>query len=193
MAAEIKIRPVNPSKDLEAITKIYNYYVTDTFVTFETVPLNYEEMEERIRKISSKFPYLVATINQKGVKNEEGGKEASEEIVIGYSYANTFRTRSAYNWTVETSIVLDKDYTGKGVGLLLYQELIKKLKVQGFVVAVAVITMPSNEPSVKFHEKLGFKVFGKSPKCGFKFDQWHDVWFLELRLNEPTIPPSKLW
>ena len=155
MAPRIKIRSVDPSTDVEAITKIYNYYVTDSFAVFETNPLNENQMGERVERISSKFPFMVATINC------DDAIQASEEIVIGCAYADTFRSRSAYDWTVETNNSMDSNYIGKGVGRPLYQELVKRLKTQGFVVAVAKITMPSNERSLKFHEKFGFKLMGK--------------------------------
>lgn len=52
------IRPVTLS-DAQAITDIYNHYVEETTVSFETEPLSVDEMERRIRDISSRYPYFV--------------------------------------------------------------------------------------------------------------------------------------
>ncbi len=45
--------------DAKAIVDIYNYYVENTAISFETEPLTVNEMAERIKDISSKFPYFV--------------------------------------------------------------------------------------------------------------------------------------
>lgn len=75
---------------VEQITNIYNYYVSNDVATFETDPVIKEEMEGRIQKIFPKFLYLVSVIKDK--EGEEYG-----EIVTGYFYANTFRSRAAYD------------------------------------------------------------------------------------------------
>lgn len=52
------IRDVKP-QDATAITKIYNEYITNSIISFETEPLTEEDMLSRIVQISSKYPYLV--------------------------------------------------------------------------------------------------------------------------------------
>jgi phosphinothricin acetyltransferase len=74
------IRPVKQS-DAEAILGIYNYYIENTVITFEEIPLSLDEMSARIRNISAKFPYLV--------REDEGE-------VTGYAYVNTWKDRTAY-------------------------------------------------------------------------------------------------
>ena len=56
MMIEIRDVNINDSKEL---LKIYNYYIKNTAITFETKELELNEFEERIKKISSKYPYLV--------------------------------------------------------------------------------------------------------------------------------------
>ena len=45
--------------------------------------------------------------------------------------------------------------------------------------------------SLKFHEKLGFQIVGKLPKCGFKFDRWYDMTIMmkDLRDRFEDPPP----
>lgn len=69
------IRDVKP-QDATAITKIYNEYITNSIISFETEPLTEEDMLSRIVQISSKYPYLVY---------ETGG------IVVGYCYAHAWK------------------------------------------------------------------------------------------------------
>lgn len=63
-------RDVKP-QDATAITKIYNEYITNSIISFETEPLTEEDMLSRIVQISSKYPYLVYE---------------TDGIVVGYCY-----------------------------------------------------------------------------------------------------------
>ena len=154
--------------DAEAIVNIYNYYITNTVITFEETPLTADEFAGRIRKVlEGGYPYLVA---------EENGE------ILGYAYASTFRTRVAYRFTVETTVYLKHGVTGKGLGTALYTELLKELKKRKFHVALGGITVP-NPASQALHEKLGFKKIAHFSECGFKFERWLDVGFWELKLE----------
>jgi len=37
-----------------------------------------------------------------------------------------------------------------------------------------------NEPSIKLHEKFGFKKVAHFPQVGFKFQKWVDVGYWQL-------------
>lgn len=146
-------------EDAQSIVDIYNYYILNTNISFEVEPLKSEEMAERIKNISSKFPYIVY---------EEAGK------VLGYAYLSEYRTRVAYKFTVESSIYLDKDAKGNGIGQKLYEELIEKAKVHEFHTIIGCVTIP-NEPSTKLHERLGFEKIAHFKEAGFKNNTWLDV------------------
>ena len=158
------IRHVRPAEDAGAICEIYNYYIKETVITFENNPIDLFTMQQRIERISSRFPYLVY---------EQNGK------VLGYCYAATWRNRAAYNYTVEMTIYLDKEWTGRGIGYQLYQELLGLLRNAGFHVAVASITL-SNTHSVALHEKFGFRKVAHFSEVGNKFGKWLDVGFWEF-------------
>lgn len=158
------IRNVRSADDAAAISEIYNHYVTDTVVTFENDPIDAKTMRKRIEEISARFPYLVY---------EQDGK------VLGYCYAATWRSRAAYDQTVETTVYLHNDWIGKGIGYQLYQELIGRLRSAPFHVAVASITLP-NTQSVALHEKFGFRKVAHFTEVGNKFGKWLDVGFWEL-------------
>lgn len=94
-----KIRLVNLN-DAERILQIYRPYVENTAITFEYTVPTLEEFKNRIASIVKKYPYIVAEIDGK---------------IMGYAYANTFKNREAYDWSVETSIYVDENSRGKGV------------------------------------------------------------------------------
>ncbi|HGD3012361.1 TPA: N-acetyltransferase family protein [Streptococcus agalactiae] len=160
------IRPVLPS-DAKELLAIYAPYVTDTTITFEYDIPSISEFTNRIKNISTSFPYLVA---------EENGK------ILGYAYASTYYARAAYDWTCELSIYLDKDARSKKISSQLYDTLEKELVSQGYVNLLACISLP-NDISIAFHKKRGFNQVAHFPKIGFKFEQWHDIVWLQKRLK----------
>ena len=142
--------------DAQAIATIYNYYIENTTVTYETELITTEEMARRIKEISEKYPYLVY---------EEKGK------VVAYCYAHPWRTRAAFLHTLETSIYLDHTIKHHGIGTKLVTELIEMLKRQGYHALIATITNENTE-SIAFHLRLGFKQVGQYEQVGWKFDRW---------------------
>ena len=162
----MNIRPATEA-DAQALVNIYNPYIKDTLITFEYTEVSAEEFAGRIRKVlEGGYPYLVAEENDR---------------ILGYSYATQFRTRAAYRFTVETTIYLDRSAAGKGIGTSLYGALLDELRKRKFHLAIGGITLP-NPPSQALHEKLGFKQVASFHEVGYKFDQWVDVGFWELKL-----------
>ena len=100
---------------------------------------------------------------------------------MGYAYSTQWKTRSAYRYTVESSVYVAQKYQKKGIGRALYNHLVKSLKDDGFRRILAGISLPNNK-SVIFHEKLGFKKVGQLEKVGFKFNKWIDVGYWELEI-----------
>ena len=143
-------------QDAKAITNIYNEYVLHSVATFDTEPVQEEEMRARIAEISSRFPYFVY--------------EEDKEIT-GYCYAHT----------LETTVYLSPGHTGKGIGMLLMQRLIEACRENGYRALIACIT-EGNEASNILHERLGFKQVSHFTKVGLKFDRWLDVADYELLL-----------
>ena len=159
------IRKVKP-EDARDIAAIYNYYIEDSTITFETSPVSTEEMACRIADISEKYPYFVY---------EESGE------VVGYCYASSWKKKAAYSKTVESTIYIAKDFQGKGIGCALMNKVINELREKSFHAVIACITIP-NPISVKLHEELGFKQVSAFREVGYKFEKWLDVCDWELLL-----------
>lgn len=160
------IRPTTDS-DAESIVRIYNHYIRNTIVTFEEQTISADEIATRMRKVRSQsLPYLVAVENDR---------------VVGYSYASKWHDRSAYRFSVETTVYLDADYVGRGFGSELYEALMEQLKEKGMHVAVGGISLP-NAGSIALHEKFGFKKVAHFSEAGIKFGTWIDVGYWQRML-----------
>lgn len=148
-------------KDATSISEIYNYYIEETVVTFETETISARDISARIAKIhSDNLPWLVA--------------EDNKGNLIGYAYASKWRDRFAYRFSVEVTVYLSPDATGKSLGTKLYQALFTELKRLSIHSAIGGITLP-NQASVGLHEKFGFEKVAHFKEVGFKFNQWLDV------------------
>lgn len=163
------IRKVELS-DAKGITEIYNKYILDSTITFETEPLQIEEMLSRIQIFASKGPYLVY---------EENGE------IAGYCYAHAWKEKAAYKNTFETTIYLSDKYKGKGYGTLLMNELIEECRKQGIHALIACVT-EGNTASDHLHLKLGFKQVSRFEEVGQKFGKWLDVIDYELVLDKKS-------
>ncbi|WP_234369123.1 GNAT family N-acetyltransferase [Brumimicrobium mesophilum] len=106
----------------------------------------------------------------------------SENIVIGYGTFGIFRPFDGFQFSVEHSIYIEKDYRTHGIGKQLLQELIILAKKNGFHTMIAGVDA-SNNGSIEFHKKFGFKEVGTFKEAGFKFDNWLDLLFLQLLLK----------
>lgn len=155
------------SADAAAIAAIYNHYVLNTVITFEEQAVSTEQMAERIGQVKADgLPWLVLEQNSE---------------VLGYAYATKWRVRSAYRFSVESTVYLKAGIVGKGFGSQLYQQLLAELKALGLHLVIGGITLP-NEKSVALHEKFGFEQCGHFQQVGFKFEQWRDVGYWQKLL-----------
>lgn len=172
MNTEIIIRMAKKS-DAAELLNIYAPYVRSTAITFEHAVPTIKEFSDRMKKTLSKYPYLVA------VKDEE---------IFGYAYASTFKNRAAYDWAVETTIYVKQEIRKRGVGKKLYQTLEDVLKRQNICNLYACIAYP-NPASIGFHEHLGYQTIGHFSKCGYKFETWYDmIWMEKIIAEHPSNP-----
>ncbi len=160
------IRPAIEN-DAAALASIYNHYIAETVITFETDPVTERDMASRIAETHAlPLPWLVADSNGD---------------ISGYAYASKWKGRCAYRFAVESTIYLDPARTGKGIGTGLYTALIEAIRDHGMHAVIGGIALP-NEASVRLHERLGFRKVGQFEQVGYKQDRWVDVGYWQLLL-----------
>lgn len=172
----MQIRIAN-TQDAPALLSIYAPYVLNTAITFEYEVPTVQEFENRIRRTLERYPYLVA---------EQDGE------ILGYTYASPFHERAAYNWAVETSIYVDVRHKGQGIGKRLYTALEQALFAQNILNLNACIAYPAREDeyltkdSVLFHQHLGYRLVGEFHQCGYKFNRWYNMVWMEKHIGVHT-------
>jgi phosphinothricin acetyltransferase len=154
--------------DLAALTEIYNHYVIHTPVTFDVEPYTPETRRPWLEQFGESGRYQLFVADEAGT-------------VVGYAGTMRFRPKAAYETSVETTIYLRADRTGRGLGKRLYARLFEALRGVDAHRALGGVTLP-NEASVALHKSLGFAPVGTYTEVGRKFGRYWDVLWLEKRL-----------
>ena len=179
--SEISLR-VATEKDAAQALEIYAPYVLDTAVTFEWEVPTLEEFQNRMMRTLQKYPFIVAE---------------QHDLIVGYTYASPFRSRRAYDWAVESAIYVRKDCRRSGAGRKLYNALETVLKLQGILSINACIAYSNKEDerltkdSFRFHERMGYSLAGEFHDCGYKFDTWYNVVWMEKTIGPHTDDVSQ--
>lgn len=174
------IRPATPA-DAEALLRIYAYYVRSTAISFEYEVPSLEDFRKRItRTLERHYPYLCIL---------QSGK------IAGYAYAGPFLEREAYSWSAEVTIYLAWNARNRGLGRMLYETLERELKAMGICNLYACVGVPPVEDeyltrnSMDFHLHLGYQVAGTFRRCGYKFERWYDMVWMEKIIGQHEASP----
>jgi phosphinothricin acetyltransferase len=164
--------------DCTAIQAIYANHVRDGLASWEEIPPDVAEIKRRMADIKSGgFPYSVIELSG---------------VIRGYAYAGPYRSRSAYRFTVESSVYVDSNSTGKGLGGRLLKDLIEQCTALGFRQMIAVIGDSANTASIRLHARYGFAHSGIMGGLGFKHGRWLDQVLMQLPLGEgDKTPPGR--
>lgn len=172
--SDITIRIASPS-DAPELLAIYAPYITKTAISFEYDVPSVEEFADRIRTTLEKYPYLAAE---------------SDGHIVGYCYVSILHGRQAYDWSVETSIYVEQNCKHLGIGRKLHDALEQALSAMGILNLYACIAFPIGEDpyltedSVHFHEHMGYEHTAHFHKCGYKFNRWYDIVWLEKTIGK---------
>lgn len=163
--------------DMEAVRAIYAHHVTYGLGSFETeIPTLGDMLARHARITDAGFPYLVG---------------ANEGRIVAYAYASQFRPRAAYRHTVEDSIYVAPDATGRGYGRALLLSLIERCASRGLRQMIAVIGDSANVGSIAVHRACGFVDAGLLKAVGHKFGRWVDVVLMQRLLGTGASTPPE--
>jgi phosphinothricin acetyltransferase len=163
--------------DMAAVQGIYAHHVLRGLATFEEEPPSTEELVgRRAAVLALGLPYLVAEIDGK---------------VVGYSYATQYRARPAYRFSIEDSVYVADGLGGRGIGVALLEELIKRCDAGPWRQMIAIIGDSGNAGSIALHRRLGFQMVGTLTGAGFKLGRWVDTVLMQRALGPGAgAPPS---
>ena len=173
MTHKIEIAKKENSTDIK---NIYSHYILNTTFSFEYVVPTRLEFEKRITNTLNFFPYLVYKIDGQ---------------IVGYAYAGKHAERAAYGYNATISVYVDKSFTGKKIGVRLYNSVLEILALQNIINVYAIISGGNNH-SIAMHEKIGFENVATFKNTGYKNGQWIDLVWLQKTLNTYSTPPKEV-
>ncbi|MFD8013250.1 GNAT family N-acetyltransferase [Streptomyces sp. NPDC058955] len=154
--------------DLDAVAAIYAHYVDHTVVTFDETPPPVSSWRTRLAELSARgLPFLVA---------EDAGR------IAGYAYASPWRPKPAYRHSVENSVYLAPEETGRGLGGSLMEALVAACTAAGAHQMIAVIADSGTAASLALHRRLGFTEAGRLRSVGLKHGRRLDTILLQRTL-----------
>lgn len=160
--------------DLEGVMAICNDAVEHTTAIWNDTRV---DLANRLAWLADRrragYPVLVAV--------------GDDDEILGYASFGDWRAFDGYRHTVEHSVYVRADARGGGIGKALMEALIQRAKAIGKHVMVAGIEA-SNTGSIRLHEKLGFERVGLLTEVGTKFGTWLDLAFLQVKLDQRTLP-----
>ncbi|MEU6552818.1 N-acetyltransferase family protein [Streptomyces sp. NPDC046915] len=174
-STEVQVRP-GVEGDLEALTDIYNHYVRETPITFDTEVFTPEERRPWLLSHPEDGPYRLMV-----------AVAAESQEILGYATSSPHRAKPAYGTTVETTVYLAPHSprggtpSRRGIGTLLYKALFEALSGEDLHRAYAGVAQP-NEASTRLHERFGFRYVGTYREVGRKFGRYWDVAWYEKEL-----------
>lgn len=129
-------------KDLPFVLELYNYYTLHSTAVYFIKPITLEEVRA-IVPIGNQL-YRSFLIRD---KNDEA---------VGFCYFNRFKERPAFRVSVEVTIYLHPDQTGKGFGSEALRHLESYIRAGGFTNAVALIDS-ANDASIRLFRRHGYE------------------------------------
>jgi L-amino acid N-acyltransferase YncA len=156
----MEIKPIQES-DYFAIAKIYLQGIATGHATFQTEAPEWDAWN----KSHLSFCRLAAF---------EGAE------MLGWAALSPVSSRFVYGGVAEVSIYVASSARGKGIGKILFAQLIKESEENGLWTLQSGI-FPENISSIKLHEEMGFRKIGYREKIGNMNGLWRDNVIMERR------------
>lgn len=146
--------------DASAIAALWNPYIRDTTVTFNSAEKSATDVTRMILDRDA--------LGQATFVALDGAR------LLGFAGFAQFRGGMGYATTMEHSILLSPDAKGQGIGRSLVGAVCDHARAAGAHQMIAGVSA-ENLDGVAFHARLGFAEIGRVAQAGRKFDRFIDL------------------
>lgn len=164
----IKLRDALPG-DARAIASIWTPILRDTAISFWPRPRSEAEITTIIWKRKEEGHPFLLSVNE-------------AEEVTGFASYSQFRAGEGYARSMEHTINLHPEARGTGTAKALLEALEDHARAAGHRLMIGGITA-SNLVSIRFHDRMGYREWGRIPAAGWKFGEFHDLVFMGKDLH----------
>ena len=159
MNDDIQIRTYKQD-DFEGLLEVFNTFVKDSFAAYCKVGYDVGVFRNHVE--NAKIIFVLTEL----------------ERIIGFGYLSALKPYSNFNQTGVLTYFILAEYTGKGLGTRIINELISFGKKEGITNYLAQISS-KNKQSINFHKKHGFVEVGNFKEVGIKFNQKFDIIWMQ--------------
>ncbi|SFL25805.1 phosphinothricin acetyltransferase [Paenibacillus sp. 1_12] len=152
---------------LREIMEIYNYFVANTTVSFNTELLTLDQMRAMVIHPNPRFRSFAIL---------------EDQLVKGYVLITQHKNKQAYDITGEVTIYLNPAFVGQGIGSKALHFIEDIARSEGFHSLVATICI-ENDSSMGLFNKHGYTQAAYFKEVGIKFDRKLDIAVLQKMLN----------
>jgi phosphinothricin acetyltransferase len=150
--------------DHDKILEVVNSFVKHSFAAYQDEPYPPSIVDEWSKKARI---FLVL----------ETGNE-----VVGFGFVSSYRPFKSFNHVGVLTYFLLEEYTAKGLGTKLINQLISKGRDLGITNYLAHISS-KNEQSLNFHKKLGFQEVGRFKDMSHKLGESVDMVWVQKQIK----------
>jgi phosphinothricin acetyltransferase len=163
-----------PDPHAAAVRDIYNDAIANTTALYDYRPRSMETVLQWFgAKAREGYPVLAA-VDGAGV-------------LRGFASYGSFRAWPAYQYTVEHSLYVHRNWQRAGVGRALLAAIVDHAAARGYRTVIGGIDA-DNAASIALHRAQGFECAGTIRDAGYKFGRWLDLAFYQKLLSGPERP-----
>ncbi|WP_439146704.1 GNAT family N-acetyltransferase [Vibrio sp.] len=155
--------------DVAGITGIFNFYIKHTNARFEEEEFTLENRQHWFAQFSNNSKYQLYVATENGA-------------LLGFACSQQYRAISAFEDTVEVTVYLSEEATGKGLGSKLYSQLFSSIRIHDIHRALSGVALP-NDASVALHKSFDFREVGVFKEYAKKNGQYISSMWLEKVFN----------
>ena len=163
MNNEVMIR-TKKEEDAENILEVVNSFVKDSFAAYSDEYYSSSIVDEWSKKAKV---FLVLEMEKK---------------IIGFGFVASYKPFKSSNHVGVLTYFILPEFTGKGFGTKLFNQLISKAKDLGITNYLAHISS-KNEQRLNFHKKHGFQEVGRFKDMAVKLGETIDMVWVQKQFN----------
>ncbi len=179
--------------DLPAVNAIQNHFVRTAETLYQDEPFTLNWRLAWFKGRGPRHPVLVAVDEAvyEAVQAPQAGvgQVSARPRVVAWGSLSAFGGVCGYRHTAEVSLYVHPEERGRGVGSLLFAELIRRAEAMDYHTLISRVDA-EHTASLAINRKFGFAEAGRLKEAGRKFGRWRTVLYLQRMLRDENHQPT---
>ena len=155
---ELLFRPAEPS-DFLRISEIFNQNILQFDCTLWQEPYSFDDIKQMWNNLHERERMFVLV---------------KQDLIIGWGAIKRYHVKAGYRFACETSVFLDREFTGQGYGKPFKSFILEQCRELGYHHVNAKI-LAMNKASIQYNLSLGYEIVGVQKEIGMINNKRVDV------------------